>query len=625
MARVSRKLSARRRDSRDPSDVLRRSAGKGCCCPNCRQERQGLVRCSPSMYSDAPSLAVREFAPQLRVPDLGREASSRPVELDRLDREPTCFPSGVHLPPAPPSEDAVPLCSRLALPHDEKIPGRSLPPPPLLLLLLDKAHGPLASQKEEARPQSAVPTELACKAQSHVAVQAEEEARPQSHAAVQAEEEEARPQSHAAVQAEEACKAQSHVAVQAEEEARPQSHAAVQAEEACKAQSHVAVQAEEEARPQSHAAVQSEEACTAQSHVAVQAEEALPVECSYEMDPTEAFDPEFSGVMSPPLAPSPSSSSSCEAEACAMVRPGAVTRRSPFAWAVAVAALIQVPNFVPAKGHLSGASTRVRSVRIPLRAEPEVVDVEATALVKLEEDIEAQLKKAEEEKDQSRLTRLSRLLVLTRSSAAATAWQTTKELRGQVSESMASAISEFVGKDDYDINDVATKVEERVTSAVSKLDNVYLTAEAAKAAPEGSKPIILTDVVRPVAGQMKEAGKEAVLAFTGKEEFLIWQMGCADRDEQMGKRLSFSLVNEKLEYKFGDISKEAAKRAKSAMANLLGQEEYKFGDVTKKAMGKAMDAITSFTGKEDYKFGDITKSLLRGALNYLEGDDEKKK
>eukprot|EP00434_Breviolum_minutum_P001968 symbB.v1.2.001743.t1/scaffold94.1/size335129/7 len=610
MARVSRKLSARRRDSRDPSDVLRRSAGKGCCCPNCRQERQGLVRCSPSMYSDAPSLAVREFAPQLRVPDLGREASSRPVELDRLDREPTCFPSGVHLPPAPPSEDAVPLCSRLALPHDEKIPGRSLPPPPLLLLLLDKAHGPLASQKEEARPQSAVPTELACKAQSHVAVQAEEEARPQSHAAVQAEE---------------ACKAQSHVAVQAEEEARPQSHAAVQAEEACKAQSHVAVQAEEEARPQSHAAVQSEEACTAQSHVAVQAEEALPVECSYEMDPTEAFDPEFSGVMSPPLAPSPSSSSSCEAEACAMVRPGAVTRRSPFAWAVAVAALIQVPNFVPAKGHLSGASTRVRSVRIPLRAEPEVVDVEATALVKLEEDIEAQLKKAEEEKDQSRLTRLSRLLVLTRSSAAATAWQTTKELRGQVSESMASAISEFVGKDDYDINDVATKVEERVTSAVSKLDNVYLTAEAAKAAPEGSKPIILTDVVRPVAGQMKEAGKEAVLAFTGKEEFLIWQMGCADRDEQMGKRLSFSLVNEKLEYKFGDISKEAAKRAKSAMANLLGQEEYKFGDVTKKAMGKAMDAITSFTGKEDYKFGDITKSLLRGALNYLEGDDEKKK
>lgn len=32
--------------------------------------------------------------------------------------------------------------------------------------------------------------------------------------------------------------------------------------------------------------------------------------------------------------------------------------------------------------------------------------------------------------DQSRLTRLSRLLVLTRSSAAATAWQTTKERTG---------------------------------------------------------------------------------------------------------------------------------------------------------------------------------------------------
>ena len=108
------------------------------------------------------------------------------------------------------------------------------------------------------------------------------------------------------------------------------------------------------------------------------------------------------------------------------------------------------------------------------------------------------------------------------------------------------------------------------------------------------------------------------------------------------------------EYKFGDISKEAAKRAKNAVANLLGQErwkgdsfsthlpesdgkiyrlyrktsgnllfgafellkswvssdfpnktgdfpqeEYKFGDVTKKAMNKAMDAIAGFTGKED--------------------------
>ena len=61
-----------------------------------------------------------------------------------------------------------------------------------------------------------------------------------------------------------------------------------------------------------------------------------------------------------------------------------------------------------------------------------------------------------------------------------------------------------------------------MTSAVSKLDNVYLTADAAKNAPEGSKVIILTDVVRPVAGQMKEAGKEAVLAFTGKEDRMGW-------------------------------------------------------------------------------------------------------
>jgi len=241
-------------------------------------------------------------------------------------------------------------------------------------------------------------------------------------------------------------------------------------------------------------------------------------------------------------------------------------------------------------------SRQVRAPRVARLAEPEVVDVEvASDLVKLEEDLEVQIQLAEKEKDQSRLTRLSRLLVLTRTSAAATAWQTTKELKSQVSTSVAAAIRDFVGKEDYDINDVAGKVEERLSSAVEAMDNVYLNAEAAKAAPEGTTPIILTDVVRPVVGQMKEGTKEAVLAFTGKEE-----------------------------YKFGDISKEAANRAKTAVANLLGKEEYKFGDVTKAAVNKAMEAITSFTGKEEYKFGDITKSLLRGALNYLEKDDEKK-
>eukprot|EP00435_Cladocopium_sp_Y103_P051138 s1163_g15.t1 len=182
------------------------------------------------------------------------------------------------------------------------------------------------------------------------------------------------------------------------------------------------------------------------------------------------------------------------------------SRRSPLAWAVLVFGLVQLPTFVTPG--LAPTVPRGSSTPVARRAEPEVVDVEATALVKLEEDIEAQIQKAEEEKDQSRLTRLSRLL----------------ELKSQVSESMASAISEFVGKDDYDINDVATKVEERVTSAVSKLDNVYLTADAAKNAPEGSKVIILTDVVRPVAGQMKEAGKEAVLAFTGKEDRMGWMV-----------------------------------------------------------------------------------------------------
>jgi len=220
--------------------------------------------------------------------------------------------------------------------------------------------------------------------------------------------------------------------------------------------------------------------------------------------------------------------------------------------------------------------------------------VEVVELTKLEEDIEAQIQKAEEEDKPTRVRDLARLLVLTRASAASAAWQKTKELREAVSTSVANSLREYVGKEDYDINDVTAKVQEEVSDAVSGLENVYLTKEAAEAAPEGTEPIIIGEVVGPVVGQVKEGTKEAVLAFTGKEE-----------------------------YKFGDISKEAAARAKTAMANLMGSEEYQFGDVTKAAMNKAYDAVTSFTGKEDYKFGDVTKTILRGALNWLEKDDKK--
>ncbi|CAE7487851.1 unnamed protein product [Symbiodinium sp. CCMP2456] len=148
-----------------------------------------------------------------------------------------------------------------------------------------------------------------------------------------------------------------------------------------------------------------------------------------------------------------------------------------------------------------------------------------TALAKLEKDIEAKIEEADKAEDNSRKSELARLLVLTRTSAAATAWQMTKELKTEVGTSVAAAISEFVGKEDYNIEDVTATVEEKVTSAVKKLDNVYLTADAAKAAPEGSSPIILSEVVKPVAGQIKEGAKEAALAFTGKEE----RAGARDR------------------------------------------------------------------------------------------------
>jgi len=252
-------------------------------------------------------------------------------------------------------------------------------------------------------------------------------------------------------------------------------------------------------------------------------------------------------------------------------------------------------SFLLAPQALPAVPRGARRCHVALRAKgDEIVDVEVVALAKLEQDIEKQIQEAEEADKPNRVRDLARLLVLTRASAAAAAWQTTSELRDAVSSTVADSLSEFVGKDDYDINDVANEVETKLTAAVETLDNIYLTAEAAKAAPEGSTPIVLSEVVGPVTGQIKEGTKEAVLAFTGKED-----------------------------YKFGDISKEAAVRAQNAIGNLLGSEEYEFGDLTRAAMGKAKDAVTSFTGKEDYKFGDVTKTVLKNVLDWMEKDEKK--
>jgi len=250
-------------------------------------------------------------------------------------------------------------------------------------------------------------------------------------------------------------------------------------------------------------------------------------------------------------------------------------------------------------------STRgsVSAARIAVRAKPakdDVVDVEVVALTKLEQDIEQRIAEAEKDEKPSRVRDLARLLVLTRTSATAAAWQATSELRETVGSTIADSLREFVGKEDYDINDVAAKVESKVTSAVEGMDNVYLTSKSAEAAPEGSKPVVIQEIVGPVAGQIKEGTKEALVAFTGKED-----------------------------YKFGDISIEAATRAQTAIGNLVESDEYKeLSDKTKEAMGKAKDAakeaLASFTGKEDYKFGDVTKTVLRNVLTWMEKDDDKK-
>ena len=76
-------------------------------------------------------------------------------------------------------------------------------------------------------------------------------------------------------------------------------------------------------------------------------------------------------------------------------------------------------------------------------------------------------------------------------------------------------------------------------------------------------------------------------------------------------------VEDKNDYKFGDITKSVAKTVgsdHSDVANVEDKNNYKFGDITK--------GVTKTVGSEDYKFGDITRGVTKtvGSGDYKFGD-----
>jgi len=211
-----------------------------------------------------------------------------------------------------------------------------------------------------------------------------------------------------------------------------------------------------------------------------------------------------------------------------------------------------------------------------LRAEAEVIDVSDQgggqgALIKLEATLEQQIAEAKESDNPNRLRDLARLLVLAKTAEGIATKEIASDASGSVQQAVADSLADFVGKEDYDFEDVTKEVNKRCADAVQSLDDIY---------------------VEDIQREMSLAGQAAVSSFTGKEE-----------------------------YEFGDISSEVSTRAKGAVSAFTGKEDYKFGDITKEAMKRSGDAVKNFTGKEEYKFGDITKTVLK---NIFGGDDEKK-
>lgn len=220
------------------------------------------------------------------------------------------------------------------------------------------------------------------------------------------------------------------------------------------------------------------------------------------------------------------------------------------------------PGAAPRAAHGGGSGGRAR-----LRAE--VVDVQVAgeetegslALMKLEKALQAQIAEAKAGDNPDRLRDMARLLVLAKTAEGIAASEITKDASNALQQAVADSLSAFVGKKDYDFQDVTQEINNRFKKVSDKLENLYLD---------------------DIAREMDLASQAAIASFTGKEE-----------------------------YQFGDITKEVGVRAKSAVADFTGKKEYQFGDITKAAMQKGGDAIKQFTGKEEYQFGDISKTVFK--------------
>lgn len=253
---------------------------------------------------------------------------------------------------------------------------------------------------------------------------------------------------------------------------------------------------------------------------------------------------------------------------------------------VAVAAAVHLVPYWDFALPLPERVARSSSV-VTRRAEP--VDAEVVgagdgdaALVRLEENIKLQIEKAQADGNPDRLRDLARLLVLAKTAEGIVLKEGATDASSTVKSAVAESLASFVGKDDYDFNDVASEVKVRTVSAATKLRSKAGSAVAA-----------LDDVyLEDIANEMALASQAAVARFTGKES-----------------------------YEFGDISNEIDTRAKTAIASFTGKEDYQFGDITKEALKRGGSAVKDFIGKDEYQFGDITKTVFKNIFG--KGDEKK--
>mmetsp|Transcript_12056 Transcript_12056/g.26106 ORF Transcript_12056/g.26106 Transcript_12056/m.26106 type:complete len:315 (+) Transcript_12056:83-1027(+) len=185
--------------------------------------------------------------------------------------------------------------------------------------------------------------------------------------------------------------------------------------------------------------------------------------------------------------------------------------------------------------------------------------------------------------------------------------QDVKKKQKAVADGVKGKTTEFIGKDQYKVGDIAKTLDAKVKQEVANL--------------RGKDDYELGDLT--IA--LDKASKDMACKLTGKDDYEAGDLAI-HVDGEIKKIVADYCGKD--EYEVGDLTKEITARVTTRVLTFTGKDDYSFGDIVKEVNGRRQAWAKDFLGEEaweNYEFGDIaTKAMKDFKKGYKFGDISKK-